>query len=65
MNAPRRVENVQTDRGSIPVYATGVVGVQVLDAAGLGGGHFAHPLTVSGLRRNQVAKLRKEALIAQ
>ena len=25
MNAPRRVENVQTDRGSIPVYATGTI----------------------------------------
>ena len=23
--APRRVENVQTDRGSLPVYATGTV----------------------------------------
>jgi len=25
MNAPRRLENVQTDRGKIPVYATGVI----------------------------------------
>lgn len=25
MNAPRRLENLQTDRGRIPVYATGVV----------------------------------------
>jgi phenylalanine-4-hydroxylase len=26
MNQPRRLENLQTDRGKIPVYATGVVG---------------------------------------
>ncbi|HEU4991129.1 MAG TPA: phenylalanine 4-monooxygenase, partial [Luteimonas sp.] len=25
MNQPRRLENIQTDRGKIPVYATGIV----------------------------------------
>lgn len=25
MNSPRRVENIQTDKGSVPVYATGIV----------------------------------------
>ena len=41
------------------------VGVHVLDAAGLVGGHFGHSPTVSGLRRNEVAKLRRTGVYAQ